>query len=282
MHFLPLEEARTTLSDQKATLEAERKRWLTHQSITFQQLYKDNQNAVDKQWHLAFVIILLFICFVINAVISLSLFFILEKTVYADAIHVSTQGARALRALYSTLILPALFLIYALIHNMRWKERSPNQTRLTLVRHPDYPVWVELDEQFRFTIQEINTCLDKLSHRGLLYIDGEMPADPSAVLGTLYVDGERVTDLTYNEMPYEFHLDEGIYRIALKSGTQVLFEQAIHLRHVYVATLDITGNPAHPNVDMQNMMCTLYREERAKMSRKGTAYAACDQMHITE
>ena len=278
MHFLPLEEARVALSAQKANLEKARQKWLMHQTPAFQRLHKANQNAVNKQWNFGFIVLFVLVCFVINATISLSIFFILEQTVYTEPAHIATQGDRAMRALYSTLVLPVLGVGYAMLHNFRWKERSPNRTWLALVQHPDYIVWDDEDKQIGSQLQEINRHLDKLSRRGLLYIDGEIPANPAAVIGTLFIDGERITDLTYHQMPYEFHMDDGIYRVVLQSGNHVLFEQDLHLRHAYAATLDITKGTPHPVVDMQNMMRTTFKEERAKMSRRGTVYTACNDL----
>jgi hypothetical protein len=277
MHFVTLKEAAATLSAKKAEIEAKRKELFESQTPEFQTLKKANANTTaNKHWSVMFIVLWMLNCFVINAVISFTIFFILEFTIYANEAAVATQATRAMRILASTLTLPALSVLVSLIHNYRCKDTSPNQARLALIHHPDYAIWSELDGDLKAELREINDRAARLTNRGLLYIDGEQPANPDAVMGVLYVNGSQVADLTYAEMPYEFHADEGIYRVAVKQNDDVLFERDVTLRHAYVVTLDLTVTDSKTQVDAQNMVRHVYHTEREKMSRKGTVYTAQD------
>ena len=275
MNFLPLEEAHSALSAKQKELETKRREWLERQTPEFQELQRADKAAVEKQWNLMFVVLLALVCFVINAVISLSVFFALELTVYTDKIHEATQATRAIRALASMFIAPVLSVAIAFFHNLKYQNSSPNHTRLILVNHPDHAIWSERDQDLGSRLRDVNLKMKRLTQRGLLYVDGERPADPAAVLGTLYVNGERVADLTYDQMPYEFHLDEIILPVSVKLGDEVLFEQMASFRRIYVLTLDLTTDESGTlAVEAQNMVRKTYDEERAKMTRRGTVYVA--------
>ena len=272
MNFIKLDDARTALSDQKQSLEAKRQALYEEQAKGFKRIRSADQGRARDVWGPGFITIFVLVCFVINAAISLSIFGILEHTVYAETDYNSMsqdqQASMVTTLLASTLILPVVGVIFAFIRNARVSRSTPNVNRLALVNHPDYAIWSEKDDALRAMVYELEEQEFALIHRGLIHIDGARPRAGSA-MGALYINDEKMFDLDYNEMPYEIHVDEQDYRLAIRQDEQVLLDQVVTAKKAYAAVVDITDK-----VECQELPRPRYDVERAKMPRRGTVYVA--------
>ena len=118
MNLVKLDDARSTLSAGKQSLEAKRKALFEDQAAGFKRICSADQARAREVWGYGFIVLFALVCFVINAALSLGIFAILENTVYADttydAMSQSQQASMVTKLLTSTLILPTAGVVFAL------------------------------------------------------------------------------------------------------------------------------------------------------------------------